>query len=119
MPFLSRRVLVVALVALACAATFPVLASGGSTGAQRYLIMMPHSKEQCLKALDNMNASSKDLLAKTDWGCMAGDHTGYMIIEAGSEKAAREMVPEGERSAAKVIPLNKFTPEQIKAFHQK
>lgn len=118
MSSLSRRVLVAA-VAVACAATFPLLASGSSTSAQNYLIMMPHSKEQCLKALDNMNASSKELLAKTDWGCMAGDHTGYVMVEASSEKAAREMVPKEERSAAKVIPLNKFTPEQIKAFHQK
>jgi hypothetical protein len=29
------------------------------------------------------------------------------------------MIPAAERAGAKVIKLNKFTPEQIKSFHQK
>lgn len=116
----SRRVVAVALIGVMCAVAVPVLAAGSSTqGKQQYLIMMPHTKEQCLKALDDMSASAKELLAKTQWGCMAGEHTGYVIVEATSEQLAREMVPMAERSKAKVIPLNMFTPEQIRSFHQK
>jgi hypothetical protein len=29
------------------------------------------------------------------------------------------MIPASERAQAKAIKLNKFTPEQIKSFHQK
>jgi len=85
----------------------------------RYLVIMPHTAEQCLKALDDMEAASSQLLAKTDWGCMAGDHTGYLVVHAASEQAALGMIPASERAQAKAIKLNKFTPEQIKSFHQK
>lgn len=50
---------------------------------------------------------------------MAGDHTGYAIVGATSEEAARNMILMAERSSARVIKLNEFTPDQIKAFHQK
>jgi len=116
-------VAVAALVAM-CAA-LPSFAAGGSEAkassqqmGDRYLIQMPHTKEQCLKALDDMVASSSDLLSMTEWGCMAGDHTGYVIVNAASEAAARNMIPAAERASARVIKLNKFTPEQIKSFHK-
>jgi len=35
---------------------------------------------------------SSQLLPKVYWGCMAGDHTGYAIVDAKSESAAKEMV---------------------------
>jgi hypothetical protein len=85
----------------------------------RYLLIMPHTPEQCLAALDAMEAASPQLLAKTDWGCMGGDHTGYLVVQAASEQAALNMVPANERAQAKAIKLNKFTEEQIKSFHKK
>ena len=117
------QIAVVAVMVMACAA-LPALAAGGSEAkssmkmGDRYMIMMPHTKEQCLKALDDMVASSSDLLAMTEWGCMAGDHTGYVIVDAASEDAARAMIPASERPMARIIKLNKFTPEQIKSFHK-
>jgi len=51
-----------------------------------------------LKALDDMEAASSQLLAKTDWGCMAGDHTGYLVVHASSAQAALNMVPASERA---------------------
>jgi hypothetical protein len=118
------QVLVVAVMVMACAA-LPSFAAGGSEAkssmksmGERYMILMPHTQEQCLKALDDMVASSSDLLSMTEWGCMAGDHTGYVIVNAASEDAARAMIPAAERASARVIKLNKFTPEQIKSFHK-
>jgi len=122
---LKRRFLVFAVMAaslLALYAALPAsntLASDQQAKGDHYLLIMPHTAEQCLKALDDMEAASPQLLAKTDWGCMAGDHTGYLIVQAASEQAARNMIPAAERAGAKVIKLNKFTPEQIKSFHQK
>jgi hypothetical protein len=117
--------LVAAIALMAASVASPSFAAGGSEAkassqpmGDRYMIMMPHTKEQCLKALDDMVASSSDLLSMTEWGCMAGDHTGYVIVTAASEAAARNMVPAAERASARVIKLNKFTPEQIKSFHK-
>ncbi len=83
-----------------------------------YLIEIPHTMESCLKALDDVKALGGDKLAKYSWGCMAGDHTAYLIVNAASDAEALQWVPASERGAAKLIKLNKFTPEQIEAFHK-
>jgi hypothetical protein len=113
---------IVAAAVLTLAVAFPsgtALAGSMEAKGDRYLLIMPHTPEQCLKALDDMQAASTELLAKTDWGCMAGDHTGYLVVHATSEQAALAMIPAGERAQAKAIKLNKFTEAQIKSFHQK
>jgi hypothetical protein len=83
-----------------------------------YLIESPHTKEECLQALDDTLARGPEFLAKFNWGCMSGEHTGWAVVEAGSETAARSLVPVVVRSKARVIEVGKFTPEQIKSFHQ-
>ena len=84
---------------------------------ERYVIESPHSKEECLKALDEMLSEGPSVLNKFDWGCTAGDHTGYAIIDADSENEAKNLVPRFIRNKARVIKVDKFTPEQIRAFH--
>jgi hypothetical protein len=83
-------------------------------------VISPHTQEQCLATLDAVNAmpKGKDELAKWEWGCMGGDHTGYLMVSAGSAEEALKHVPEAERGDARAIALNKFTPEQIKSFHE-
>ncbi len=89
------------------------------TAKSKFIIMSSHTPEQCLKALDEVNAQGPKALSKYDWGCMSGDHTGYMEVSAANEKDALNMVPASMRGSAKVVKLNKFTPVQIKAFHEK
>jgi hypothetical protein len=48
---------------------------------------------------------------------MSGDHTGWAVVEAGSETAARGMVPVLVRGKARIVEVGKFTPEQIRSFH--
>ena len=84
----------------------------------RYLIESPHTTEECLSALDEILVRGPGALAKYDFGCMSGDHTGYVIVEAGSESEARENVPSFLRGKARIVKVDKFTPEQIKSFHQ-
>ncbi len=112
------------LLVLGAVAAAPSLASPNKTGGTKggtdsFLIISPHTAEQCLAVLDDMVAKEPQVLAKTEWGCMAGDHTGYTIVSAKDEAAARNMVPAAVRDQAKVIKVTKFTPEQIKAFHKK
>jgi len=85
---------------------------------QHYLIISPHTAEECLAALDDIAAKGKDELARWDWGCADGDHTGYCIVDAVSKEAALAMVPQKERSKSRATLLNKFSIEQIRAFHE-
>lgn len=83
----------------------------------RYLIEAPHMPEDCLKALDEVLAQGPAQLAQYDWGCMDNNHTCYTIVEKPSKSAAESIVPTFLRSKARVVELNKFTPEQVKSFH--
>ena len=83
-----------------------------------YLIESPHSKDECLQALDEVLERGPRFLAQFDWGCMAGQHTGWATVEAGSESEARNMVPTVVRSKARIVAVNKFTPDQIESFHK-
>ncbi|MBI5810418.1 MAG: hypothetical protein HZB21_04425, partial [Deltaproteobacteria bacterium] len=55
----------------------------------RYLIESPHTKEECLRALDETLAKGAQILNKFDWGCVAGDHTGYALIECENDSKVR------------------------------
>jgi len=85
----------------------------------QYLIESPHTKEECLRALDEILDEGADVLDRFEFGCAAGDHRGWATINAKNEQAAREMVPGFLRSKARVVPVGKVTPEQIRSYHQK
>ena len=89
--------------------------AAGSKG--KYLLVAPHTAEQCLAALDDVDQNGKGVLKKMDWGCTAGDHTGYLTVEADDEKAALATLPEKTRTGARAVKLVKFSPEQIRQFH--
>ena len=101
-----------AVVALAGAAAF-----AAEKARSKYLVIAPHTAEQCLSALDEVEQKDPALLKKIDWGCAAGDHTGYLSVEADSEAQALESLPANNRARAHAVKLVKFTPAQIKQFH--
>lgn len=84
----------------------------------QYLIESEHTKEECIRALDEITESDPQLLEKFEFGCMAGDHTGWATVEAGSEEEARKKVPDFLQSKTRVVEVSKFTPEQVRSFHQ-
>ncbi len=83
----------------------------------RYIIESPHTKDECLKALDETLAEGPAILNKFDWGCGSGDHTGYAIVDAENESTVKNMVPGFLRYKARIVQVGKFTPDQIKSFH--
>ena len=83
-----------------------------------YHIESPHTKEECLQALDETLAGGPQLLVQYDWGCMAGEHVGWATVEAGSESEARNMVPALVRNKARITPVHKFSPSEIESFHR-
>ena len=83
----------------------------------RYLLECPHTKEDCLEALDSVVALSHSLMDRFDWGCGDDVHPGWAVIEAKDAEAARMMLPTNIRNRASATLLTKFTPEQVMAFH--
>jgi len=72
----------------------------------RYLIETPHTGEECLDLIKVLNAQG--YLWHFDWGCKAGIHSGWAIIEAENQAQALLVVPPLVRSRARTVKLNKF-----------
>lgn len=81
----------------------------------RYLIETPHTAQDCLNLVRQIHAMG--YLHYFDWGCKAGEHCGWAIIEAETEAEARLAVPPLVRSKARVIKLSKFTVEDVQPLH--
>ncbi len=73
---------------------------------EKYLIETPHSAQDCKLLVDQIYAMG--YLYHFDWGCKAGVHSGWAIIEAEDEAQARLVVPSIVRRHARVVKLNKF-----------
>jgi len=86
---------------------------------QRYLIESPHSGEECLRVLDWILAQGSQLLSKYEFSCSDTDHIGYVMIDALSKEDARRAVPPSIQSKARIVELQRFTPDDIRAFHVK
>lgn len=84
----------------------------------KYVIESSHTPEECLKALDEILEKGPEILEKFVWGCTQGEHTGWAYIEAEDKDDARAMVPELLQEKTKVTEVSKFTPEQIRSFHE-
>ena len=85
----------------------------------RYIIESPHTKGECLRALDEELEKGKDILGKFDFGCKAGDHTAYAIVDANSKNDALKLVPTFLQNKARIVEVDKITPEMIRSFHTK
>ncbi len=86
----------------------------------RYMIESPHTPEECLRVLDEELARGKEILDKIEFGCKAGDHTGYALVDSNTKnEALNKYVPNFIQNKARVIEVGKFTPEMIKSFHAK
>ena len=115
--YLAAALMLVALFALTAGAGGYDKSSANKATPTQYLVEVPHTVEQCLASLDETKAMGAEKLNQWSWGCMFGDHTAYLIVNAKSEAEALANVPSAERPLAKVFPLTKFTVQQIEAFH--
>jgi hypothetical protein len=83
----------------------------------RYLVESPHTKEECLQALDELVDREPELLKESWFGCVSGDHTEYATIEASSELEVKNKLPSFLREKARIVEVGRITPEQIRSFH--
>jgi len=82
----------------------------------RYLVESTHTAEECHHVVEQFIIHGH--IINFEWGCEAGVHTSWAIIEAENESQARMTVPARLRPKARAIQLNKFTPETIQAHHK-
>jgi hypothetical protein len=86
----------------------------------RYMIQASHdpARDACLRILDAFLHAGAHYLTHAEWGCQAGVHTAWIIVEAEDDAAARLMVPPVIRNSATLVRLNTFTPDQIRSLHE-
>ena len=83
----------------------------------RFLVISPHTAEDCKRALKEVYAAG--YITHFDWGCMDGDHTGWVVLEAADAKEALMVVPALQRQAARAVKLVKFAPSDVEKMHLK
>lgn len=80
----------------------------------RFLIESQHEAGDCKTLIKS--AYAQGYLQNCDWGCNAGVHNAYVVIEAESESQALLVVPPMLRAKARAIKLVKFEPEIVKKW---
>ncbi len=85
----------------------------------KFQAIIPHEDAQCVDALDDMLAHDPELQSQVVYGCHFGDHTGYAIVEASDEAEVRRRLPDSLNKRARVVEVEHFSPEEIKAHHDK
>jgi hypothetical protein len=86
----------------------------------QYIIYSSHdpSPKECFRVLDAFVAAGAHYLTNAFWGCLDGEHTAWIVVEADNEHQARLMAPPVIRRTAQVVAVNKFTPTQIRELHR-
>ena len=81
----------------------------------RFLVEVPHEAEEkaCALAIQLLLRTGSHYLTNADWGCMDGEHKGWMIVDVDSKEQARGILPPVYRSKAKIVQLNRFSLEEI------
>lgn len=66
----------------------------------RFLIEVRHEADQaaCARAVDLVLKTGSHFLTHADWGCMDGEHKGWIIAEVNSKEEARSILPPALRS---------------------
>jgi len=80
----------------------------------RFLVESPHTLHDCKLAVKQVQ--SMGYLNNFDWGCEAGVHIGWAVIEAENESQALGVVPALVRGKARAIRLSKFLPEIVEKW---
>lgn len=81
---------------------------------QKFLIISPHTHEECTRVIKQTLAIG--YLTHFYWGCKSGDHTGYAMIDAESEKEALLSIPTVIRNQGKAIGIIQFDPKAVEKW---
>ncbi len=81
----------------------------------RFLIETRHVSEHdgCVRALDAITKYGSHYATHAEFGCEVGEHAGWLIVDVDDLETARQMVPPQYRDGSRVVPLRRFTRDQI------
>jgi hypothetical protein len=83
---------------------------------QKYLVETTHTFEDCADVIGQF--AHYGYITHFEWGCKAGEHKGWAIIEAENKEEAMMVVPSMLRNKSRVVGLNTFSPEEIQKMHK-
>jgi len=89
-----------------------------SAAISTFFVQVPHTKEQCMQALDEMKNKGDAFLTSFEYGCVSGDHTAYGFLKGTSKDAVKQMLPKSEQADAKIVKVKKFTSAEIESMHK-
>ena len=92
--------------------------SGKKASKSMYMVTSTHTQEQCMTAMGEMKDKAPKMLDKCWMGCESGNHTCWMVVQAGSEDDAKAMIPEAVRGSAQVAKVSKMSAASVKAAHE-
>lgn len=82
-----------------------------------YIIEVSHTDPECLQGLKTIEDWGMGLLHHAWFGCAVGIHTSWLQIEVDSEIEALGVFPPVVRKFARVVEVQKLTPDMIRDLH--
>lgn len=84
----------------------------------RFLIEIVHEDEHdaCVRALHAIHSFGSHFVTHAEFGCADGAHAGWLIVELESRAQAERMVPPEFRQDARIVELQRFSPEHIESM---
>lgn len=81
----------------------------------KFYIEIPHEEEKvaCLRAIKVLQETGSHFLTNAEYGCLDGDHTARLFVEVDNKQDALMIVPRAYRGKARVIKINRFSPQKI------
>ncbi len=82
----------------------------------QFLVVSPHTAEDCAKVVKLTLAIG--YLTHFHWGCKAGEHCAWAMIEAENEKEALLSVPTIIRDKSRAIKIVQFDPNDVEQWEE-
>jgi hypothetical protein len=79
-----------------------------------FLVIVPHEPSDCLEAIKDTISMGPGFEAAYEWGCLVGDHTGYVRVQAGGiAEAIGDYVPAFLRTHATALRVENIDGRQL------
>jgi hypothetical protein len=83
-----------------------------------FVVESHHTARECIWALREVHREGWETLGQYHWGCKDGVHTGWAILEASTKFDVQASIPRILRSQTRIVRLNRFTLDEVVAFHE-
>jgi hypothetical protein len=85
----------------------------------RFLVVAPHDPEECLDAIEWTINQGPGFQEAYEWGCLVGNHTGYVFVRAGGpQEAIDDYVPAFLRKRAVAYRLSQIRARDLSTMRE-